>query len=103
MIHLILLARCQALTCVAYSSTALFVGTGRLSAAEIPKALDHGGYAVAPAGALDVENAPAPLFRCPITDGAADPSVVWLAEEEAWLVYYTARRANLPVQGVGWV
>lgn len=63
----------------------------------------HGGYAVAPAGALEIEKAPAPLFRCPITDGAADPSVVWLQDEEAWLVYYTARRANLPLQGVGWV
>lgn len=63
----------------------------------------HGGYSVAPAGKLDIERVPAPLYRCPITDGAADPSVVWLKDEDAWLVYYTARRANRPVQGVGWV
>jgi hypothetical protein len=30
------------------------------------------------------QKAPAPLFRDPITDGAADPTVVWNRCENAW-------------------
>ncbi len=37
---------------------------------------------------------PAPLFRDPIFDGAADPTVIWNREEKAWWIFYTARRAN---------
>ncbi len=29
---------------------------------------------------FDIENAPAPLFRCPVYDGAADPTVMWNKE-----------------------
>ena len=71
--------------------------------AEVPEPVPHGGYAVAPAGSFDIARAPAPLYRCPITDGAADPSLVWVQEDGSWLIYYTARRANVAVQGVGWV
>lgn len=28
--------------------------------------------------------APAPLFRDPVTDGAADPVIVWNREEKSW-------------------
>lgn len=38
--------------------------------------------------------APAPLFRDPITDGAADPVLVWNREESSWWMLYTQRRAN---------
>lgn len=38
--------------------------------------------------------APAPLFRDPITDGAADPVMVWNREEKKWWMLYTQRRAN---------
>ncbi len=44
--------------------------------------------------------APAPLFRDPIYDGAADPVLVWNREEKAWWMYYSARRANVPTQDV---
>lgn len=44
--------------------------------------------------------APAPLFRDPIYDGAADPVLVWNRAEKAWWMYYTARRANMPTQDV---
>jgi hypothetical protein len=54
-----------------------------------------GGFAWAPEGAFDIANAPAPLFRDPVTDGAADPSVVWHAGEKAWYIFYTQRRANV--------
>jgi hypothetical protein len=39
--------------------------------------------------------APAPLFRDPITDGAADPVIVWNREEKSWWMLYTQRRANV--------
>jgi beta-xylosidase len=39
--------------------------------------------------------APAPLFRDPVTDGAADPVVVWNRAEKAWWILYTQRRANV--------
>ena len=59
------------------------------------------GFAQAPEGALDVANAPAPLFRDPVFDGAADPSVVWHAGEKAWYVFYTQRRAKFEEKVAG--
>ena len=38
--------------------------------------------------------APAPLFRDPITDGAADPVLIWNRTEKNWWMLYTQRRAN---------
>ena len=60
------------------------------------------GIAVAPAGSLMIEKAPAPLYRDPIFDGAADPSVVYEESDGSWLIYYTQRRANVPGPGVHW-
>jgi len=40
------------------------------------------------------QKAPAPLFRDPIYDGAADPTLVWNNVEKNWWILYTARRAN---------
>lgn len=48
---------------------------------------------------LDIAHAPAPLFRDSVTDGAADPSVVWNAKEKAWYIFYTQRRANMEMSG----
>ncbi len=48
--------------------------------------------------------APKPLFRDPIFDGAADPVVVWNPDAQAWWMFYTNRRANVPgLSGVAWV
>lgn len=47
--------------------------------------------------------APAPLFRDPIYDGAADPVIVWNRQEQSWWILYTNRRANVPCRGVAWV
>ena len=47
--------------------------------------------------------APAPLFRDPIYDGAADPVVIWNREEQSWWLLYTNRRANVECPGVAWV
>jgi hypothetical protein len=47
---------------------------------------------------------PAPLFRDPVFDGAADPSLIWNEKERAWWVFYTNRRANASdaQDGVRW-
>jgi MOSC domain-containing protein YiiM len=46
---------------------------------------------------------PAPLFRDPIYDGAADPTVIWDRGAQLWRMFYTNRRALAPGPGVGWV
>lgn len=45
---------------------------------------------------FDMKNVPAPLFRCPIYDGAADPAIQWNSERNEWWIFYTQRRANVP-------
>jgi hypothetical protein len=45
---------------------------------------------------------PAPLYRDPIYDGAADPVVVWNAPRQVWSMFYTQRRARLNLPGVEW-
>ncbi|MDO3693268.1 family 43 glycosylhydrolase [Wenyingzhuangia sp. chi5] len=45
-----------------------------------------------------------PLFRDPVFDGAADPSIIWSDEEQKWLMFYTNRRANdTSIKGIDWV
>ncbi|WP_231597422.1 hypothetical protein [Bacillus sp. SA1-12] len=45
----------------------------------------------------------APLFRDPIYDGSADPTIIWNGEEKEWWIIYTNRRANIQCEGVSWV
>lgn len=46
----------------------------------------------------------APLFRDPVTDGPADPKVVWNDAANEWWMFYTSRRANSAIRdGVSWV
>ncbi len=47
---------------------------------------------------------PAPLYRDPVFDGAADPSLIWNDRERAWWLFYTNRRANAvdAQDGVRW-
>jgi GH43 family beta-xylosidase len=52
--------------------------------------------------------APKPLYRDPVFDGAADPVVIYSGAYGRWYMYYTSRRAKLPVKpaepgGVEWV
>lgn len=42
---------------------------------------------------FDIGGAPAPFFRDPLYDGAADPTAIWDGKAKEWLVFYTARRA----------
>lgn len=45
----------------------------------------------------------APLFRDPIYDGAADPTIIWNHREEQWWIVYTNRRTNSPGPKFTWV
>ena len=45
-----------------------------------------------------------PLYRDPVYDGAADPTVIWNPLVKRWWMFYTNRRANVPgLSGVTWV
>jgi beta-xylosidase len=44
-----------------------------------------------------------PLFRCPVFDGAADPTVIHKRGTEEWWMFYTARRATLTAGGCEWI
>lgn len=45
-----------------------------------------------------------PLFRDPVYDGAADPTVIWNQKEQKWFMFYTNRLANVKgLDGVSWV
>lgn len=51
-----------------------------------------------------VTQAPKPLYQDPVYDGAADPSIIWDAQAQRWLMFYTNRRANVAgLNGVEWV
>lgn len=45
-----------------------------------------------------------PLFRDPIYDGAADPTIIWNEKEKKWFMFYTNRRAkDTTAKGITWV
>ena len=45
-----------------------------------------------------------PLYRDPVYDGAADPTLIWNPLVKHWWMFYTNRRANVPgLSGVTWV
>ncbi|NGZ88079.1 family 43 glycosylhydrolase [Duganella aceris] len=56
------------------------------------------------ASALADVVAPKPLYRDPVYDGAADPSIIYSPADKKWLMFYTNRRANVDgLDGVTWV
>lgn len=66
----------------------------------------------APAGApalstaADTRPAPRPLYRDPVHDGAADPSLIYNRHTQRWEMFYTNRRATLRLEDpkdVRWV
>ncbi len=58
----------------------------------------------APAAQPQAREAPKPLYRDPIHDGAADPVLVWHPTQKKWFMFYTNRRADLAAsKGVAWV
>lgn len=53
-----------------------------------------------------VKPAPKPLYRDPVHDGAADPSLIWNRAQKKWMMFYTNRRADLisvDPKDVAWV
>ncbi|WP_313958480.1 DUF6250 domain-containing protein [Novosphingobium sp. 9] len=61
-------------------------------------------FRIAPLRTDDV--ASKPLFRDPVHDGAADPSTIYDAAKREWVMFYTNRRADLPMDDkddVRWV
>ncbi|MCA4131875.1 glycoside hydrolase [Arthrobacter sp. M4] len=47
---------------------------------------------------------PKPLFRDPVQDGAADPTVIWNRAAGEWWIFYTNRRVMAPpLDDVSWV
>lgn len=44
---------------------------------------------------IDIKNAPAPLYRDPVYDGIADPSILWNKDKQEWIMFYTQRRARM--------
>ena len=59
-----------------------------------------GGRAFGGAGPVALK----PLYRDPIYDGAADPTLLWNPLVKKWWMYYTDRRANVTgASGVSWV
>ena len=64
--------------------------------------------AFAPLSALRAESvgvvAPKPLYRDPVYDGAADPTIIYDRADRKWVMFYTNRRANVPgLTAVTWV
>jgi len=52
---------------------------------------------------MTTTKASAPLFRDPIYDGAADPTIIYNRQERSWWIVYTQRRANVDCRGFAWV
>jgi hypothetical protein len=52
---------------------------------------------------MTTSSVPAPLFRDPVYDGAADPVLIWNIRERSWWMMYTARRATVECNGYAWV
>jgi predicted GH43/DUF377 family glycosyl hydrolase len=46
-----------------------------------------------------------PIFRDPVHDGAADPSIIWNRARKEWWMFYTNRRADMASESkdVSWV
>jgi len=51
---------------------------------------------------INIDEVPAPLFRDPIYDGAADPTIIWNDTEQEWWIFYTQRRANQKLENVAY-
>ncbi len=58
----------------------------------LPSVAQHG---FASSGTEVRRSAPKSLYRDPVRDGAADPSLIWDRGGSRWLMFYTNRRADL--------
>src|SRR6187402_3820224 len=53
-----------------------------------------------PIDTIKMHKAPAPLYRDPVYDGAADPVVIYNRDKKEWWMFYTQRRANMQTANV---
>jgi len=79
----------------------LFVSTVALATAPRTYGASAAFHQPAEAAAF-ARSVPAPLYRDPVYDGAADPVLVWNPRVRAWWMLYTQRRAKLDLPGVEW-
>ncbi|MFT4023544.1 MAG: family 43 glycosylhydrolase [Flavihumibacter sp.] len=54
------------------------------------------------AASAQSRSAPAPLYRDPLYDGAADPTVIYHPARKEWWMFYTQRRANVETADVAY-
>jgi hypothetical protein len=71
-----------------------------LSVLGMVRTMDSATPASAPPAPVRVT--PTPLYRDPVSDGSADPVLVWDPQRKAWWMYYTQRRAKFNLRGVAW-
>ncbi|MGA2256107.1 MAG: hypothetical protein ABSG53_15780 [Thermoguttaceae bacterium] len=83
------------------SRTGPFLTTALIIAAILPEIRGETPEML-PEPAAIASAVPAPLYRDPVYDGAADPVVVWNAPQRVWNIFYTQRRARLNLPGVEW-
>jgi len=81
---------------------ALAVLLAALAASALPAGQDKISRVALTDPAAIAASVPAPLYRDPVFDGAADPVLVWNPARQAWWMLYTQRRAKLDVPGVEW-
>jgi len=80
----------------------LIVISGKSQNTNIAASKKSNGFEKKHQVAFDIVHAPAPLFRDPVFDGAADPTVIWNEKTKEWLIFYTARRAVLELKDVAY-
>jgi hypothetical protein len=81
-----------------------YAGPSRLLASALLAIVALAGCATPAQGPVVDHVAAKPLFRDPVYDGAADPTVIYNPTDKKWYMLYTNRRANLPGGGgVAWV
>lgn len=92
-----------------YSGQTAAAGKPGIRLGITPEAWASGGPVTKPAPSACLVNpkwiadsTPAPLYRDPVYDGAADPVLVWNPGVRAWWMFYTQRRAKLDLPGVEW-
>lgn len=72
-----------------FSLTATLFGASSLSAQTTP-----------PVNPNPMHIAPAPLYRDPMTDGPADPLIIYNTQKKEWWMFYSQRRAQLELPNV---
>ena len=79
-----------------------FLAAVALMSAFVSTSSEAGAVESQPAASEMAASVPAPLYRDPVYDGAADPVLTWNPAKRVWWMYYTQRRAKVEAPGVEW-